>query len=400
MTDCAAGAAHAREERTAFAGSAIAAALTDAGVLTSLTGRIPGSFSAIADDSRHVTPGTLFVAIHGTERDGHDYLAAAERAGATGAIVEHPERTGLPSFVVTDGRAAAGVAARAAFGNPANELRQAIAVTGTNGKSTTVSILRHLLDDMPDRAGSIGTIGIFIGSLGTPLEGGGGLTTPGPIEIQRVIRSMVDLGVRTLAIETLSHSLEQRRIGALAFDAAVFTNLTRDHLDYHGTMDRYLAAKARLLGYLRPGGVSVSNADDPAWRQLPPWAHTVRFSAAGDPADVRALAVRSGREGSQWVLELGGAERHDVRLPLIGDFNVANALGAAAAAWALGSPAATIAQRLSSVPQVPGRLEVLHENPTVLRDYAHTPDALERAYHWLFARSWQERVRVEAMPDG
>jgi UDP-N-acetylmuramoyl-L-alanyl-D-glutamate--2,6-diaminopimelate ligase len=190
---------------------------------------------------------------------------------------------------------------------------------------------------------------------------------------------MVDRGVKTLAIEASSHSLDQHRIGALSFDAAVFTNLTRDHLDYHGTMDRYLAAKAQLLGYLRPSGIAVINADDPSWHLLPAWAHTVRFSALGETADLRALGVRSMANGSRWELTFADAARYDISLPLIGDFNVANALGAATAAWALGVAPDRIAERLSRVPQVPGRLEVLHGEPTVLRDYAHTPDALERA---------------------
>jgi UDP-N-acetylmuramoyl-L-alanyl-D-glutamate--2,6-diaminopimelate ligase len=190
---------------------------------------------------------------------------------------------------------------------------------------------------------------------------------------------LVDRGVRALAIEASSHSLDQHRIGALEVDAAVFTNLTRDHLDYHGTMDRYREAKARLLGYLRTGGVAVINADDPSWQSLPAAARTVRFSALGAPADVRASGVRSTARGSHWELILGDGPRLEVDLPLIGDFNVANALGASAAAWALGFSPAGIAERLWRVPQVPGRLEILHSEPTIIRDYAHTPDALERA---------------------
>jgi UDP-N-acetylmuramoyl-L-alanyl-D-glutamate--2,6-diaminopimelate ligase len=179
-------------------------------------------------------------------------------------------------------------------------------------------------------------------------------------------------------MEVSSHSLDQRRVDGLAFDAAVFTNLTRDHLDYHGTMEAYVAAKARLIEYLTPIGIAVINADDDAWQVLARAPRQVRFSLAGNDADVRASNVRYTPRGSAWELQAGGA-RAAVQLPLVGDFNVANALGAAAAAWALGLPNDEIGRRLSTLPQVPGRLERINEWPTVLRDYAHTPDALERA---------------------
>jgi UDP-N-acetylmuramoyl-L-alanyl-D-glutamate--2,6-diaminopimelate ligase len=253
-----------------------------------------------------------------------------------------------------------------------------IGVTGTNGKSTSVGLLRHVLDESSARSASVGTIGVFIGSEGVPLPGGADLTTPGPIELQRLLRALVDRGVRTVAIEASSHSLDQRRVEGIRFAAGLFTNLTRDHLDYHGTMEAYFGAKAKLVSYLAQDGVAVVNADDPHWRALPPAPRTVTFSGAGQPADVRATDIRFGARGSEWQLVIG--ERAlPVHLPLIGDFNVANAVGVAATAWALGSAPATIAERLTTVPQVPGRLEILHDAPVVLRDYAHTPDALERA---------------------
>jgi UDP-N-acetylmuramoyl-L-alanyl-D-glutamate--2,6-diaminopimelate ligase len=193
-----------------------------------------------------------------------------------------------------------------------------------------------------------------------------------------VLRALVDAGVRTVAMEVSSHSLDQRRVDGLSFISAVFTNLTRDHLDYHGTMDAYVAAKARLIEYLTPTGTAVINADDPAWQVLAKSPRQVRFSLAGNNADVRASGVHYTPRGSEWTLEAAGLTAN-VTLPLVGDFNVANALGAAAAAWAVGLTTDDIAQRLSSLPQVPGRLERILEHPTVLRDYAHTPDALERA---------------------
>ncbi|HEX2717493.1 MAG TPA: UDP-N-acetylmuramoyl-L-alanyl-D-glutamate--2,6-diaminopimelate ligase [Gemmatimonadaceae bacterium] len=351
--------------------------LRDAGLLRAVQGRLPATIDAITDDSRAVRAGTLFVAVRGSARDGHEFLDAASAAGAAAAIVEDETRTNLPALVVADGRRAAAIAAAAAWSEPARSLTLA-GVTGTNGKTTTVGLLRHLLDGPRGRAASIGTLGILVGSAGEPLEGGSGLTTPGPIELQRVLRELVDRGVASVAMEVSSHSLHQRRVEGLEFAAGVFTNLTRDHLDYHGSMEAYRDAKALLVGQLSRDGAAVVNADDPAWDALPRAPRRITFSASGKDADIRAEGVRFLPRGSEWTLVAFG-ERHPVRLPLIGDFNVANALGAAGAALAMGRTAADIAARLSQAPQVPGRLELLSEHPAVLRDYAHTPDALERA---------------------
>jgi UDP-N-acetylmuramoyl-L-alanyl-D-glutamate--2,6-diaminopimelate ligase len=360
-----------------FASSLVRDALARAGVLVEVRGAMPDRLAEITDDSRQVAVGSLFVAVRGTARDGHDFLAAiADRAAA--AIVEDPSRTALPCFVVTDARRAAPIAAAVAYGSPGSKLRL-VGVTGTNGKTTTVGMLRHLLDgEQGGRSASIGTLGVLVGSEGAPQPGGAGLTTPGPIELQRVLRALVDAGVTTVAMEVSSHSLDQRRVDGLEFAVAVFTNLTRDHLDYHGTMDAYVGAKARLVDYLTADGVAVINADDDAWQVISRSTRQVRFSLAGRDADVRATDVRYTPRGSEWELRTGG-ERAAVQLPLVGDFNVANALGAAAAAWSMGMSVEVIARRLSTLPQVPGRLERVHEQPTVLRDYAHTPDALERA---------------------
>jgi UDP-N-acetylmuramoyl-L-alanyl-D-glutamate--2,6-diaminopimelate ligase len=360
----------------------IARALDEAGLLVERRGAFTdavATITGITDDSRAVSPGALFVAVRGTERDGHDYLDAAANAGAIAAIVQDPARTTLPSLVVRDGRRAAAIAGAAAYGFPGRSL-QLVGVTGTNGKTTTVNMLRHLLDEPTkgkQRSASIGTLGVLIGSEGEPLEGGGGLTTPGPIELQRLFRALIDRGVHRIAMEVSSHSLDQQRVEGVRFDVVAFTNLTRDHLDYHGTMENYFAAKAKLLDHLLPHGTVVYNVDDTAWRALETQRRRVGFSER-IASEVHAENVRFGPRGSDFTLWLD-SERTEVRLPLIGDFNVANALGAAAIAYALGMPAETIGTRLSTMPQVPGRLEVVHEGPTVLRDYAHTPDALERA---------------------
>jgi len=357
--------------------SSIAQALGEAGLLVERRGAYSGVLSGITDDSRSVRPGFVFVAVKGTERDGHNYLDAAAQAGAVAAIVEDPTRTVVPSLVVNHGRRAAAVAGAAAYGRPAREL-QLVGVTGTNGKTTTVNMLRHLLDDGEIRSASIGTLGVLVGNEGIPLAGGGGLTTPGPIELQRVFRALVDQGVRRVAMEVSSHSLDQQRVEGVFFDVVAFTNLTRDHLDYHGSMENYFAAKARLLEHLLPSGKIVYNIDDTAWAALDSDRPRVGFSERVTTADVCAADVRYSARGSEWTLNANG-ERAFVQLPLIGDFNVINALGAAAIAHAVGVPLDRIGERLSTMPQVPGRLEVLRDEPTVLRDYAHTPDALARA---------------------
>jgi UDP-N-acetylmuramoyl-L-alanyl-D-glutamate--2,6-diaminopimelate ligase len=355
----------------------IASALADAGLLVDRRGSLPKQVLGITDDSRRITAGGVFVAVRGSERDGHDYLDAAARAGAGVAILQDASRTALPALVVNDGRRAAAVAGAAFYGLPAKELQLA-GVTGTNGKTTTVNMLRHLLDDPSSRSASIGTLGVLIGSEGTPCEGGGGLTTPGPIELQRVFRDLRHRGVGCVAMEVSSHSLDQNRVEGVSFDVAAFTNLTRDHLDYHGTMEHYFAAKAKLLDHLTPSGTVVYNVDDPAWTGLGIDRRRIGFSERSSDAEVHADDVAFGARGSTWTLSLA-AERVRIALPLIGDFNVINALGAAAAAFALGVSVEQIGQRLSTMPQVPGRLEVVLESPTVLRDYAHTPDALARA---------------------
>jgi UDP-N-acetylmuramoyl-L-alanyl-D-glutamate--2,6-diaminopimelate ligase len=357
----------------------IRTALDSADLLVDVRGELPSAAESITDDSRLVRPGTVFIAVRGSERDGHDFLEGARVAGAVVAIVEKPDRvpTGLPALVVRDARRAAPLAAAAAYRWPARHLHL-VGVTGTNGKTTTVNMLRHVLDSDRVRSASIGTLGVLVGSEGEPMEGGGGLTTPGPVELQRLLRALVDGRIGRVAMEVSSHSLHQRRVEGVQFDAVVFTNLTRDHLDYHHTMEQYYRAKARLLEYLLPHGTVVYNLDEKSWANLRTDRRRVAFSERVMSAEVHAEHIRFGPRGSEWTLALGG-DRLPVRLPLIGDFNVMNALGASAAAYALGTATAQIAARLSTLPQVPGRLELLNESPAVLRDYAHTPDALERA---------------------
>jgi len=357
-----------------FPSAAITAALRDAGVLRDINGDIPDNFSSISSDTRAVVPGALFVAVRGAVRDGHEFLYQAAERGASCAIVAEPSEMGLPAIVVNNTRKAAAVAAAAAYGWPAKGLRF-IGVTGTNGKTTTVSIIRHLLDGGRSPSASIGTLGVLLGD-GHPLPGGDGLTTPGPVELQRLLRHLVDAGVKTVAMEVSSHSLDQQRVEGVTFDAAVYTNLTRDHLDYHRTMESYFDAKARLVSFIAKSGTAVINADAPEWKQLPTAPNTLTYGVRSN-ADVMAKNVKVEQGASEWTLSSGG-ESAAVRLPLIGMVNVYNALAAAAAALALGGTVEECAGRLSSLPQIPGRLERISSDPTVLRDYAHTPDALER----------------------
>jgi UDP-N-acetylmuramoyl-L-alanyl-D-glutamate--2,6-diaminopimelate ligase len=333
----------------------------------------------LTSDSRAVGEGTLFCAIRGTSGDGHAFLDAVARSGAAAALVlDAAPGLALPQVVVRSDRLAAAHAAAAFFRDPWNELRL-VGVTGTNGKTTSVAILRHLLaSDGP--AASIGTLGA-VGADGRVIAGTEGLTTPGPIDLARWLRRLRDQGVRGVAMEVSSHALDQRRAAAARFDAALFTNLSRDHLDYHGTLEDYRAAKLRLVELLKPGGAAVLNADDPAWDGVTsPSGRVVRFGIEAE-ADVRAEDLRLVAGGTSWRLRTpdGSAE---VRLPLYGSYNVANALGAAAALWSMGWPVERIAAELEGLPQVPGRLERVagpEDGPTVLIDYAHTPDALERA---------------------
>ena len=359
-----------------FALANVTSALEAAGLLAAVRGELPEFVDGISDDSRRVLPGTLFIAVKGAVLNGHDYLARAEEQGATAAMVEDASRTTLPAIVVREGRKAAAIAASTAFGYPSRQLRM-IGITGTNGKSTTAGILRHLLDFADARSASIGTLGVLLGTAGEVVPGGNDLTTPGPVELQRILRELVNRGARWVAMEVSSHSLDQRRIDGLEFDAAVFTNLTRDHLDYHGTMEAYFAAKALLIDYVKPDGYAAVNADDRAWEKLPRRRRRILFGVS-PRAEMRATGVKFSPAGSEWTVHYRD-ESFPVCLPLIGDVNVHNALGALAVAVTLGVPLPALVSRLSDLPQVPGRLEVVSHSPAVLRDYAHTPDALERA---------------------
>ena len=356
--------------------AALLSALRDADQLVHAPAALP-DVTALTDDSRSVEPGALFCAIPGTKRDGHDHVADAAGRGAVAAVVSRRLPVALPQIVVRDARSALAVLARAWFGGPADGMTL-IGVTGTNGKTTTVSLVRHLLNGDGD-AGFIGTLGAFDGA-GEPLPASESLTTPGVLGLQGIFAELRRRGVETVAMEASSHALDQRRLDTLVLHAAVYTNLTHDHLDYHPTLEAYRDAKARLSSYVAAGGVEIVNRDDPSWRHLAARPTLRRVSCAVETeADVCATDVVLRPDGADAVFVFGEVSA-PVRIPLLGGFNVANAVAAAATAWALGMNPAAVAARLATAPQVPGRLEKLAEPGfLVLRDYAHTPDALERA---------------------
>jgi UDP-N-acetylmuramoyl-L-alanyl-D-glutamate--2,6-diaminopimelate ligase len=355
------------------------AALRRAGLLRSAPVALPG-FSGLSTDSRQVPAGSLFIALRGTQSDGHRFVPDAVARGAAAVVVESPQDTPAPQLVVQDARRAAIVLARTWYGDPSAGM-QLVGITGTNGKTTTTALVRHLLNRDGD-AGSIGTLGAFDGAGRALPSSAASLTTPGPVDLQASFAMLREAGAGRIAMEASSHSLDQGRLDGLLFQAAVFTNLTRDHLDYHGTMEHYHAAKLKLLSLLDRDAVVARNADDPAWGAIPRTAGTVTFGTHPD-ADLRAVDVVLESGGSRFRVE-GRFGLRELTLPLPGAFNVSNALAAAAVALGLGMPLADVALRLAAAPQVPGRMERLAAEPfVVLRDYAHTPDALERALEAL-----------------
>jgi UDP-N-acetylmuramoyl-L-alanyl-D-glutamate--2,6-diaminopimelate ligase len=344
-------------------------------------GSFPATITGVADHTDDVIPGSLFCAVRGTERDGHDFLTAASERGATAFLVT--EKRGLAGEVhVKDGRIAAALAAAAFFGHPAHSLTL-IGVTGTNGKSTTVHVTRHLLNVNVD-VGAIGTLGAYDGhgdALYTEK-----LTTPGPIALHKAFAELVDRGTRCVVLEVSSHALHQKRLHGVTLAAAIFTNFSRDHLDYHATWQEYVAAKLSLVNHLGSQGWQIVNADDRAWSDLPlPDGQRRLTFGIREQADVAAEVVNMSGSGSELRLSMRPDRSEagvpgSVYFPLLGEFNVSNALAAAACASTMGLLPDEIVRRLASVPQVPGRMERIGpDGYLVLRDYSHTPDALERA---------------------
>jgi UDP-N-acetylmuramoyl-L-alanyl-D-glutamate--2,6-diaminopimelate ligase len=341
--------------------------------------------TGVSQDSRTIQAGELFMAWAGAEWDAHDYVADAVARGAAAVLVERPlQGLPVPQIVVVDGRRAAALVADAAAGSPWRRL-ELLAVTGTNGKTTTALMVRHLLS-LRGAAAALGTLGV-VGPDGEPRSGTGALTTPGPVQLSSWLAGLADEGIRSVVMEASSHALEQRRLDGVRFRAAAFTNLTQDHLDYHGSMEEYRRAKLHLVELVAAGGVVVVNLDDPAWAGLPdeyPEANVRWVSfALNAPARLTASHVTPGSTGTRFRLHADG-ESVEVDLPLPGLFNVENALAATGLTLALGLTLEEVGAGLSGAPQVPGRLEVVVSRPVrVLIDFAHTPEALDRVLETL-----------------
>ena len=344
------------------------------------------AISAIRDDSRTVEPGDLFVAIRGLRVDGQDYVAEAIDRGAVAVAVEEPFRElAVPQIVVK--RASSALASAAAWwhGDPSRELLT-VGITGTNGKTTTSFLARAALEGAGIPTGLVGTIGIGIGEeLRRNAEPN---TTPGALELQRLLREMVEAGEQAVVIETSSHGLAADRVGSVDYDAAIFTNLSHEHLDFHKTFEAYRDAKLSLFSRLRREGkagrpgLAIVNADD---------GHGAAFAEAavstgarvltygeGDGAEIRLLGFEAEPATSRLHVSLAGQE-HQLRLRLPGRFNARNALAALALAHGWGLDIDAVIAALEAVKGVPGRMERVEAGQpfVVVIDFAHTPGSLE-----------------------
>jgi UDP-N-acetylmuramoyl-L-alanyl-D-glutamate--2,6-diaminopimelate ligase len=325
--------------------------------------------SEVAFDSRVVPPGALFFCVRGAKADGHAFAADASRAGAAALVVERwlPE-VDVPQVLVPSVRAVMGPMSAVVFGRPAEAMTM-VGVTGTNGKTTITYLLESVFEAAGLRSGAIGTIGARVGGRPVPLD----RTTPEAPDLHRLLARMRDAGVHAVAMEVSSHALDQHRAAGVVFDVAIFTNLSRDHLDYHPTMEAYFEAKARLFTptHARRG---VVNGEDAYGRRLLKDASIPlsSFALEGE-ADLRADGVEVDVEGLSFTVE-GLAVRSHLR----GRFNAANCLGALAAARALAIDDAAAVRGIEAVRGVPGRLEPIDagQNFLLMVDYAHTPDSI------------------------
>ena len=333
-------------------------------------------------DSRKVAKGNVFVAIRGTERDGHRFVQSAVTAGATVVVVEDegaaPDalmlHAGVCKLVVPDSRAALAAMSRNFYANPSCSLRM-VGVTGTNGKTTTTHLVRAILEAAGERAGLIGTIEYRIGDEVHPATH----TTPESLELNGLLAAMVDKGCTAAVMEVSSHALAMKRVEGVRFQTAVFTNLTQDHLDFHGSMDAYRHAKRILFETLDRSATAVTNANDPYGMEMVAGtpAKVLTYGTGKDP-DLRAADIALGVRGCSFTMAAAGISG-TVTSSLTGQFNVSNILAATGAGVALGLPWDAIRAGIASVRSVRGRFEqvVAPQGWTAIVDYAHTPDALE-----------------------
>jgi UDP-N-acetylmuramoyl-L-alanyl-D-glutamate--2,6-diaminopimelate ligase len=363
-------------------GALIAGARTlapDARSRVDQSGRQSTKVTSIAHDSRGVSPGTVFVAIRGQRADGTTFAGDAIARGAVAIVAETAPPSGItaPWLRTTDARLALAELAAVFYGRPSEALT-VVGVTGTNGKTTTTYLLAAVFDAAGMPCGRIGTVTFRVGPAAAD-ERDASHTTPEASEIQRLLREMVEHGSRACAMEVSSHALVLHRVANLRFAAAIFTNLTRDHLDFHGDMGQYFAAKRRLFEMLPAGAPAIVNLDDPRGMDLAKSLPRVLTFGIDRPADVRATAIHSSLEGLAFTVETPRGSI-DMRSPLVGRPNVYNILGAVATAIALDLPVAAIEQGIARLERVPGRFQVVSastDDVRVVVDYAHTDDALK-----------------------
>jgi UDP-N-acetylmuramoyl-L-alanyl-D-glutamate--2,6-diaminopimelate ligase len=326
--------------------------------------------SGLAYSSRSVTPGTLFFCVPGFTSDGHDFAPDAVSRGAAALVCQRPLGLGVPEVLVDDVRAAMGPAAARFYGDPTAELK-VVGITGTNGKTTTAFLVRHLLEAGGVQCGLLGTVKRVVGGVEEEVE----RTTPEAIDLQQTFRRMVDGGDEACAMEVSSHALELGRASGIRFACRVFTNLTQDHLDFHRTMEAYFLAKRRLF---EQPGAAVLNVDDDYGRRLAAEIGNPVTFAIEREADFHARDVEFDVSGARFTCDTPDGPI-EVESPLPGLFNVQNILGAVAVARQLGVEADAIRRGLAGFGRVPGRFEPVDEGQDfgVLVDYAHTPDSLE-----------------------
>jgi UDP-N-acetylmuramoyl-L-alanyl-D-glutamate--2,6-diaminopimelate ligase len=324
--------------------------------------------SGLAYTSTSVTPGALFFCVPGFTRDGHDFAPEAVERGAVALVCQRPLGLGVPEILVDDVRAAMGPAAARFFGDPTAEL-QVVGITGTNGKTTTAFLVRHLLEAAGLQCGLLGTVNRVVAGAEEEVE----RTTPEAIDLQATFRRMLDGGDRACAMEVSSHALELGRVSGIRFACRVFTNLTQDHLDFHRTMEAYFGAKRRLF---EAPGTSILNVDDEYGRRLAAEIEDPVTFGIEQEATYGARDISFDLGGSTFTCETPDGSL-ELRSPLPGLFNVQNSLAAVAAVRSLGVPPDPGA--LESFGRVPGRFEPVDEGQDfgVLVDYAHTPDSLE-----------------------
>jgi UDP-N-acetylmuramoyl-L-alanyl-D-glutamate--2,6-diaminopimelate ligase len=325
--------------------------------------------TGLAYSSRAVTPGTLFFCVRGFTADGHDFAADAVKRGAVALVCERPLGLGVPEVIVENARATMGPAAARFHGDPTAEL-DVVGITGTNGKTTTAFLVRHLLEAGGIQTGLLGTVKRVVAGSEEEVE----RTTPEAIDLQATFRRMADGGDEACAMEVSSHALELGRVGGIRFACRVFTNLTQDHLDFHESMEDYFHAKRRLFA---ESGLAVINVDDAYGRRLAEDLSQAQTFGIDNVADYSARDVSFDVSGARFECDTPDGPI-DLETPLPGLFNVQNVLGAVAVARALGVDAETVRAALPSFGRVPGRFEPVDEGQDfgVLVDYAHTPDSL------------------------